>query len=185
MEFWNNVRFYQNCLLDLMGLTCLCQNISDYFTFASYFLTFFPSFFYLSFIISSAVWNRRQSVSTVLPQLVSILCFLQTRYSENMFFENQYFVFFIVQDKIINNWFLSTFIFHKFEEGSVMNVSLASLRQQLLYNIFHTWGLYKPTQLSICSIQQLQHKLFLEQSVPNIEKSMNVYSYFTTGKQTR
>jgi hypothetical protein len=61
------------------------------------------------------------------------------------------------------------FYLSNFEESFVTNVSLASVRQPRLQNIFHAWYLSKRMLTLICYPPYLQHKLFLVQSVSNTE----------------
>ena len=74
-----------NSLLDLVGLPCIRHRYMCLLQSTSCFLTFFLSFFYLSFLISSSVWNRRESISTVpSPITVNTLFLTNTLFRQNV-----------------------------------------------------------------------------------------------------
>ena len=73
-------------LLDLVGLPCIGHRYMCLLHIYFCFLTFFLSFFYLSFFISSSVCNRRESLDSIpSPITVHTLFLTNTLFTRNVF----------------------------------------------------------------------------------------------------
>ena len=93
IKYYNYVDVCQNCFFGGSGFSLYTPSIymCVYFTSNSWFLTFLVSFFYLSFFISSSLWNSKQSIYTV-PSPITV----QTLFLANTFFRRNAFLIQII-----------------------------------------------------------------------------------------